>query len=176
MSGAMGGGGPIGSPINFGQIVTQQLEGNRLLAALEQALRSATVTGNIAYSQLPAEVQQLPIAFPFQGKPGSGELMHLVLPFAISIPAGLTGAVVYDATQTTSNAVFTFNRISSGVLTQIGTVTITSASHSSCVLAGAGGTLIAGDVLQRVAPSQDATSNRSCRSGSRTHTTARCGA
>ena len=162
MSGAMGGGGPIGSPINFGQIVTQQLEGNRLLAALEQALRSATVTGNIAYSQLPAEVQQLPIAFPFQGKPGSGELMHLVLPFAISIPAGLTGAVVYDATQTTSNAVFTFNRISSGVLTQIGTVTITSASHSSCVLAGAGGTLIAGDVLQRVAPSQDATLADGC--------------
>ena len=116
MSGTVGGGGPI----NFGQIVTQQLEGNRLLAALEQALRSSTVTGNIAYSQLPAEVQQLPIAFPFQGKPASGELMHLVLPFAISIPAGLTGAVAYDATQATANATFTFNRISSGVLPKSG--------------------------------------------------------
>jgi len=151
-----------GSNINLGQIVAQQTEGNRLLAALEQALRGATVAGNIAYSQLPAEVQQLPIAFPFQGKPGSGELMHLVLPFAISLPAGLTGAVVYDATQATANAVFTFNRISSGVLTQLGTVTITPASHSSCVLAGAGGTLIAGDVLQRVAPTQDATLADGC--------------
>lgn len=151
-----------GSNINFGQIVAQQTEGNRLLAALEQALRSSTVTGNIAYSQLPAEVQQLPIAFPFQGRPNTGELMHLVLPFAISIPAGLTGAVVYDATQATANAVFTFNRISSGVLTQLGTVTITPTSHSSCTLAGAGGTLIAGDVLQRVAPTQDATLADGC--------------
>lgn len=149
-------------PINLAQLVANQNEGNRLLAALEQAVRSAAITGSIAYNQLPAEVQQLPIAFPFQGQPNSGELMHLVLPFAISIPAGLTGAVVYDATQATANAVFTFNRISSGVVTQIGTVTITPTSHTSCTLAGAGGTLIAGDVLQRVAPTQDATLADGC--------------
>ena len=149
-------------PVDLSGLVVQSINSNQLLSAIEQALRGATVTGNIAYSQLPAEVQQLPIAFPFQGKPQSGELMHLVLPFAISIPAGLTGAVVYDNTQATSNAVFTFNRISSGVLTQIGTVTITPTSHTSCLLAGAGGTLIAGDVLQRVAPTQDATLADGC--------------
>jgi len=150
------------SPIDLSPLANLSANANQLLSAIEQAIRGAAITGSIAYNQLPAEVQQLPLAFPFQGQPATGELMHIVVPFAISIPAGLTGAVVYDGTQATANTTFTFNRISSGVLTQIGTVTITPTSNTSCTLAGAGGTLIAGDVLQRVAPTQDATLADGC--------------
>jgi hypothetical protein len=65
---------------------------------------------------------------------------------------------VFDSTKATSNAAFTLNRIVNGTtVTPIGAVTITPASNTSATLAGSGGTLNAGDVLQLVSPVQDAT-------------------
>lgn len=145
-------------------IVTQQINGNQLLGELAQVLRGVTVgTGNITYAQLPASVQQVPISFPFQGTPAAGEMQHLVMASNISIPAALSGSQVFEVTPPTLNAMFTFNRIRGGVTTLIGTVIITPASQTSAMLAGPGTSLIAGDVLQRVAPAiADATLADGC--------------
>jgi hypothetical protein len=93
-----------------------------------------------------------PMAFTFVGKPASNERYNITTAIAISVPASLAGTVVYDSTTATTNAAFAVNRISSGTTTNIGTITITPTSNTSCLLSGSGGALAAGDVLQLVAP------------------------
>lgn len=101
-------------------------------------------------------VPPVAFAFPFASKPPASGVVNVPIAWAISVPASLAGTVTYATTKATANTMFTVNRISGGVTTAIGTVTLTPTSNTSNVLAGAGGSLVAGDTLQLATPAQDA--------------------
>lgn len=115
-----------------------------------------TSSGQVAVSGTPPS---LPLGFIIPGKPTASQPYNLAMAIACSINANFSGTVVYDGTQATANAVFSVNKISGGSTTAIGTLTITSGSHTSVTLSTqAAVNLAVGDVLQIIAPSsQDAT-------------------
>jgi hypothetical protein len=112
----------------------------------------------LAWAQLPLEAQELPISFVLPSNPGAGQVYNVPMAMAATIAAGLAGTVAYFSAAAAGSPVFTVNKISGGTRTALGTITVTSGSHTGVTLAGAGGSLAIGDVLQLVAPSpQDGT-------------------
>jgi hypothetical protein len=108
--------------------------------------------GAVGYPQLPIELQQLPIAIPVAGRPTVSGAINVSLAFAVTVPALLAGTTVYAAIKTSANAPFRVNKISGVTTTEIGKVTFTSTSNTSCLLEGTGGSLAIGDVLQVISP------------------------
>lgn len=109
----------------------------------------------IGYPQLPEELRQLPISFPFTDRPGTGTTVNVPMGFAVTVPAGLAGARTYAGVKPLVGLTFALNRVSGGVVTELGTVTLTPATNTSCDLNGPGGPLAAGDVMQIVAGTPD---------------------
>jgi hypothetical protein len=114
--------------------------------------------GGASWSNVPPEGQRLPLGFVIPGKPAASQGYFLPMAMALNMAANLAGTVVYANTAGTGNSVFTFNKISSGVSSLIGTVTIAAGSKTATALTGSAVSIGIGDVIQLVAPStQDAT-------------------
>jgi hypothetical protein len=135
--------------------LNQQFKSAGLTWTWDGAKWTATTQGTIGYPQLPPEVQQIPIAFPFAGKPPAGGLVNVPMSMSLTIAAALAGSAGFAVTAATASAAFTLNKISGGSTTALGTITF---SGTTPAFAGAGGALAAGDTLQIVAPAtQDTT-------------------
>jgi hypothetical protein len=113
---------------------------------------TASGVGAIGYPQLPIGLQQLPISIPVTGRPVLGGRINVPMGFAVSLPNLLAGTVVYAGIPAHDDAVFIVNRVSGTTTTELGRVTITSGSNTSCRLIGSGGALAVGEVLQIIAP------------------------
>lgn len=117
----------------------------------------ADMTGTATYAQLPTEVAQVPITIPFGGKPATGAIVNMPMSMALVVPASLAGTRVFASAAPTGTPTFSVNRIPSGSTTPSAIGTVQFTGQTTATLAGAGATLSAGDVLQIVAPTQDAT-------------------
>lgn len=99
----------------------------------------------------------VPVTFPWIGKPPAGAKVNVPVPIALTIAPGLVGTTVFASSLAGAGAIFTINKVSGGTTTALGTVTILPTGPTSCTLAGAGGSLAIGDDLQVIAPAiQDA--------------------
>ena len=124
---------------------------------VNQLISAAT----IGYSQLPVEVQQVPISFPFNGLPGVSAMVNVLMAMGLNVPFLLTGyQSLRQRPRHLANATFNLYKISARKLDVVdwhgGQSPLPAIRRRTW--SGSGTALVAGDVLQIVAPSpQDAT-------------------
>lgn len=109
------------------------------------------------YTRLPAEVQNIPIVFPFVGRPTNALSIYIPLVQATTIPANFAGSVAYSNATASATIAFTLVYIRAGASTTIGTVTFSSGSSAGVFSVQAQVNLLIGDILVCEAPTpQDA--------------------
>ena len=104
----------------------------------------------VTYSQLPIGLKEVPVSFPFDGKPVPGTEVSVPMTFPLIVPQDLAGTTTYVMFLPTESRAFTLNRISNGDVTVLGNVIFTP--DMGVILNGAGGRLATGDTLQMVTP------------------------
>lgn len=115
-------------------------------------------TGTVGYGSLPAEVQNAPMSFPFGGKPNDGQVFHVPLTQAYTLPANFAGTLGYTGTVATSNAVFNVGYVRSGTYHAVGTLTFAASASALTLSTQAAVSLLSTDILRVTAPTpQDAT-------------------
>ncbi len=113
---------------------------------------------SIGYPSLPAEVANLPVAFPFSGRPAAGQAVLVPVVQTTTIPADFTGTIGYSRTLATGAADFVLSLIHSGTVTSLGTVTFTGSGAFGTLSTQGSIVVPAGDILMFEAPSvQDPT-------------------
>ena len=112
----------------------------------------------ITYSMLPGGSAAGADRFPFSGKPATGAIINVPMAMAMTVPANLAGTTVYDTTLTDGSGRVHAqqNQRRHDDCAGHGDDHL-GINHTNFALAGAGGSLAIGDVLQIVAPTQDAT-------------------
>lgn len=114
--------------------------------------------GSVGYSGLPAELQNAPISFPFGGKPNDGQVFHVPLTQAYTLPANFASSLGYPGTVATSDATFAFGYVRSGTYHAVGTLKFLAAASSLTLSTQAAVNLLSTDIIRLTAPSpQDAT-------------------
>jgi len=126
---------PIGGATMTGPLTLSGDPTALLGAATKQYIDNKTW----GYSALPAEVQQVPVNFPYPGKPpatGYGASTFVGMPMGLTLPANMAGSVAYADTVATASAVFNLYSApppGSGatVWTQFGTITFAAGAHQA---------------------------------------------
>lgn len=132
-----------------------QLAGGTLTGLLTLAADPVNPLDAVTKRYLLAELAQTiaaPLTFTYAGTIAASMARNVPTVIPLTIPAALAGTMVYATTAPTAAATFTVTRISGGVSTAVGTITITAGSHTVTTLAGPGTTMAAGDVLRIVGP------------------------
>ncbi|MGE4043598.1 MAG: hypothetical protein AB7F35_02000 [Acetobacteraceae bacterium] len=115
-----------------------------------------TVTAAVAsvsFADLPAAVQNAPIAIPFVSTPAAGREVHIPLGQAYTLPADFAGTIGYAKTVPTADAVFTVALVRTGSPTTVGTVTFAAGSSTLTLSTQAAVSMLATDTLRITAPS-----------------------
>jgi hypothetical protein len=122
-------------------------------------IANSLVQPAIAYANLPQALQSVPVSFFLAGKPASSAKYNVAMPWALTVPAGLAGSVIYTSTPTGGTPSFILNKITGGTtISAVGTISVSANSNTGCILTGSGGSIGIGDVLQIQAPvTQDGT-------------------